>query len=435
MDRRNNQRQAWMEVCRTRFFHCLLALCDLSRDGNWPTPRWGEALQVWSEEGMILRSWRNAAPLVQTMPDSVIQEIVHGVTSWIEIASKYTDLHEDIMLGVLGRILELPLETSTGIKVNDKPIERSATEAINHPVGHVTQALINLWFKRKPNDSDLLPSDIKPLFTKLCDVEVGQFCHGRLLLGAHLISLFRVDPIWTKQYLLPLFDWGNPVDAIEVWEGFLWSPRLYPPLLLAFKSQFLDTAEHYNDLGENKGHFAAFLTYAALDSIEGFTADDFRSAFELLPQDGLEESAVALVQALEGAANQCEDYWKNRVLPLWKHIWPKSVDRITPQITESLSRLAISARGEFPSALVTLHDWLQPIGHSNHVVHLLHKSGLCGRYPAEALRLLGTIFAKQQWPPSNLKECLEAIQHASPRLVENVQFKRLKEYLRKKGMN
>jgi hypothetical protein len=71
----------WRDVCRTRFFHSLCALCDLARQNVWPAGRWREALQVWSEDGGVLRSWRFAAPLVQTMPDTVVQELVHGVTS------------------------------------------------------------------------------------------------------------------------------------------------------------------------------------------------------------------------------------------------------------------------------------------------------------------------------------------------------------------
>ncbi len=68
--------------------------------------------------------------------------------------------------------------------------------------------------------------------------------YGRLgnfvLLGSRLIAIFRVDRPWTEQYLLPLFSWVIPGDAKAVWEGFLWSPRLYQPLLIAFKQQFLE---------------------------------------------------------------------------------------------------------------------------------------------------------------------------------------------------
>jgi hypothetical protein len=80
-----------------------------------------------------------------------------------------------------------------------------------------------------------------------------------------LIAIFRVDRPWTEQHLLPLFDWTvNWAEAKAAWEGFLWSPRLHRPLLIAFKSQFLETARHYAELGDHSRQFAAFLTYAAL---------------------------------------------------------------------------------------------------------------------------------------------------------------------------
>ena len=426
----------WRDVCRTRFFHSLSALCDLARDGVWPAGRWGEALQAWSEEGMVLRSWQYAAPLVQTMPDAVLQEIAHDVTWWMEAASKSINRHEGILMELCRRVLALPLEAGAGSRIIRNGVETydPVGSAINHPIGHVTQALINLWFKQNPNDNDLLPTDIKPMFTTLCDVQVDRFRHGRVLLGSRLIAFFRVDRPWTEQHLLPLFIWSNPVEAKAVWEGFLWSPRLYQPLLTAFKSQFLDSATHYADLGEHRQQFAAFLTYAALGPTEGYTADEFRSAIGALPQEGLEESAQALSQALEGAADQREDYWKNRAHPFWQQIWPKSRDLATRRIAESLTRLVIAARGEFPAALAAVQGWLQPIEHPHYVVHLLHESGLCRRFPPEALLLLNLVIADQQWAPRELSQCLDEIAHAIPNLAQDARYLRLREYFRRRGV-
>jgi hypothetical protein len=100
-------------------------------------------------------------------------------------------------------------------------------------------------------------------------------------------------------------------------------PRLYQPLLAAFKPQFLDCAKHYDDLGDNRKQFAALLTYAALGPPEGYAVEEFRSAIGALPQAGMEESAQALCQALEGVADQREDYWKNRAQAFWQNVWPK----------------------------------------------------------------------------------------------------------------
>lgn len=434
-ERRPFYEDTWRNVCRKHLLNSLYALCDLAADGVWPAERWREALQAWSEEGMVLRSWRYAAPLVQTMPDAVIQEIAHGVTWWIEAVSKSISQHEEILLNLCRRVLALPLEAGTGMTRNGEPIDQPVTEAINHPVGHVTQSLINLWFKRNPNDNDLLPTNIRPFFSELCDVQVDRFRHGRALLGSRLIALFRVDPPWTEQYLLPLFSWNNPVEAKAVWEGFLWSPRLYQPLLIAFKPQFLESANHYAELGEHRQQFAAFLTYAALGPTDGYTVEDFRSAIGALPQEGLEKSAQALSQALEGAADQREDYWKNRVQPFWQHVWPKSRDLATPRIAESLTRLIIAARGEFPAALAAAQDWLRPIEHPHYVVHLLHESGLCGRYPADALSLLNAVIAEQPWAPQELGKCLDTIVRAAHELGQDARYLRLLEYSRRRGVS
>ena len=435
-ERRPFYEDTWRDVCRTRFFHSLSALCDLAQDGVWPAGRWREALQTWAEEGMVLRSWRYAAPLVQTMPDAVLQEIDHAVTWWMEAASKSISRHEDILLNLCRRVLALPLEIGSGSRIIRNGIETydPVGSAINHPIGHVTQALINLWFKQSPNDNDLLPAELKPIFTTLCDAQIDRFRHGRVLLGSRLIAFFRVDRPWTEQHLLPLFGWSNPVEAKAVWEGFLWSPRLYQPLLTAFKSQFLESANHYADLGEHRQQFATFLTYAALGPTEGYTVEEFRSAIGALPQEGLEESAQALSQALAGAADQSEDYWNNRAQPFWQQIWPKSRDLATQRISESLARLVIAARGEFPAALTAAQDWLQQIEHPDYVVHLLHESGMCSRYPADALGLLNAVIADQQWGPRELGQCLDQIVHADKQLGQDARYQRLSEYFRRRGV-
>ena len=426
----------WREVCRKHMLNSLCALSDLAGNGVWPAERWREALQVWSGERIMRRSWRYAAPLVQTMPDAVFQEIDHAVTWWMKAASESINCHEDILLNLCCRVLDLTPEAGSGSRIIRNGVETydPVGSAINHPIGHATQALINLWFKQNPNDNDLLPAELKPVFTTLCNVQVERFSHARVLMGSRLIAFFRVDRPWTEQHLLPLFNWSNPVEAKAVWEGFLWSPRLYQPLLIAFKPQFLDSANHYADLGEHRQQFAGFLTYAALGPTEGYTVEEFRSAIGALPQEGLEKSTQALSQALEGAADQREDFWKNRVQPFWQQIWPKSRELATPRIVESLMRLAIAARGEFPAALAAVQDWLQPIEHLHCVVHLLYESGLCSRYPADALCLLNAVIADQQRGGQELAQCLDQIVQAMPNLAQDARYLRLREYSRRRGM-
>jgi hypothetical protein len=425
----------WRDVCRTRFFHSLLALCDLSRQNVWPLERWREALQVWSEDGMVLRSWRYAAPLVQTMPDTELQGIADAVSWWLKSAAKSIERHEVVLLEISKRVLDLPLDDDSEVNWSGgTSARRPVAEAINHPIGRVTQALINLWFKRKPNDGDGLPSEIVSLFTQLCDVRVRRFRHGRVVLASHLIALFRVDRVWTEQRLLPLFDWAtDPMEAQAAWEGFLLSPRLYEPLLHAVKAPFLDTASHFDELGEHGRQYAALLTYAALGSLNDFTVEDWRATIAALPQDGLQESAEALLQALEGAADQREEYWKNRIQPFWQGVWPKSRDLATPDIADLLARMCVAAGGQFPQAFAAVKDWLRPIEHPFSVIHRLNESGHCGRFPGDALLLLDATIGQQAWLTPEFGQCLDVIASADPKLASDKKYRRLSEQYRRRG--
>ena len=194
--------------------------------------------------------------------------------------------------------------------------------------------------------------------------------------------------------------------------------------------QFLDSANHYGELGEHRQQFAAFLTYAALGPTAGYEVEEFRCAFGALPQEGLEESAQSLYPALEGADDQREDYWKNRVQPFWQQIWPKSLDRATPRIAASLAQLAIAARREFPAALKTVSAWLKPIEHVDIVIQHLHDSDLCKEFPLEALSLLSSVIDNQPLALRELKECLKDIVQAAPQLEQDHSYRNLREYIK-----
>lgn len=417
----------WRATCKKHFAYAGAALGDLSQEGMWPIERWKDAFYAWAEDGLARRTWCCFAPLVQAIPDDKLEKLAHALTWWFRKVSETIDTNEDIFLDLCHRILALSLEPDGGDGDN-------VSRAINHPVGHVTEALLNLWFKRKPTDNEGLPDDIKPFFTQLCDTEKEQFRHGRVLLASRLIALFRVDRSWTETHLLPLFDWAhNPIEAKAVWEGFLWSLRLYQPLLIAIKGPFLATAGHYAELGAHARQFAAFLTYAALELLDGYTAQDFQTAIGALPQEGLDEVAQALVQALEATGEQREEYWKNRAQPFWHQIWPKSLDLASNSVAEKLALLAVAARGEFPAVLSAVIDWLSPLEHPHYVVHRLHESELAKRFPEDALRLLDAVIDDQPWARRELGQCLNAISQASSELAQDHRYQRLAEYARRHG--
>ena len=234
---------------------------------------------------------------------------------------------------------------------------------------------------------------------------------------------------------MPLFDWNHPEnEACGVWLGFLRAPRLYWPLLSAIKKEFPKTESDYKQLGNYVEQYANFITFLSLNRNGTFTDSELIDATCNLPQEGLKYSALALAHTLEGAGEQKDEYWRNRVLPYIKKIWPQSVKRIDPYISENFGRLCIAAEKVFPSALQELKPWLKPVQYPSYLISELNETNLCKLFPADTLEFLNVIIGKDtRMLTEDLENCLDIIKSTKPQLAKDSRFKRLMEFcLRKK---
>ncbi|MGB8379385.1 MAG: anti-phage defense-associated sirtuin Dsr1, partial [Rhodanobacteraceae bacterium] len=154
----DSQQDDWRKLCSEMFQATAYALFNLSQQNNWPIERWRDALQAWAEENLRNRSWRFMAPVVVGAPDDLVQPLSHGIGWWLQALAKTFKGHEDHFLTLAKRILRLDFEDDGDA---DDPVFR----AINHPIGHVTQALLDWWYRQEPDDGQGLPEIIKSIFT------------------------------------------------------------------------------------------------------------------------------------------------------------------------------------------------------------------------------------------------------------------------------
>jgi len=416
----------WRQRCRDDFATTACALCALSRENIWPVGRWHDALLAWGEERLLKRSWRYTAPVLVRAPLDVIGALADSLSWWLEALAKTFVGHQDLFLALCLQVLCIDDQE---VVDSEDPVSR----AINHPIGKITEALLRWWYRRELEDAQGLPDELDPIFTRLCDSQVPSYRNARVLLAANVVTLFRVDSEWTKLNLVPYFDWqASAAEARAAWEGFLWSPRLYSPLFELIKPAFLETARHYAELGDCGRQYAALLTFAALEPRDTFTTDELRAATEVLPEVGREEAAQTLMRTLEGSGEQRAEYWRNRILPYWRSIWPKSRDYKTPALAKTLAQLCISAGDLFPEALEVLHPWLQPVEYPHYVIRRLDEDNLSSGYPEAALEFLNIVVDSYvQWSPPELVKCLNDIRVADPRLEEDGRFRRLAELVRR----
>ena len=424
----NWQPDDWRDRCRDDFENSVSALTALAHEGFWPAGRWREALQRWSEGELTTYSWRDLASILANMPSETLRKVSHEVSWWLEKLARTFEGQEETFLSLCDRVLALNYDVEGE---DDDPV----ASAINHPVGNVTWALLHWWHRSNLKDEQGLADEPKRVFTHICDTQIPKFRHGRVLLAAHVISLFRVDHEWSTQFVYPLFQWENSeVEARSAWEGLLWSARLYLPLIEALRPAFLETANRCDQLGRHSEQYASMITFVGLDPGDIFRSPELALAMRGLPQHALEHAAETFFHAVDSAGDQRADYWRNRALPYLKSIWPKTTDIVSEAISENFGLACVAAGDAFPEALQQVQSWLKPLQYPDRIANALHEAGIDGRFPVATIDLLQQTFgdrARGHFP--ELADCLNAIRAAQPKLEQDQRFQRLLETLRTNG--
>ena len=424
----------WQERCRNNFPTAAYSLCALAKEGDWPASHWSIALQAWSEEKLTKCSWHYMAPVLSNATDEQLQPFVLEFSRWLEAIAKTFVGQDEIFLALCNRVLKLKHKDGTNRS------DDSVTDALIHPVGSVTEALLSWWRRRAPKDGQGLPGELEPTFTMLCDTNRDKFRYGRVILAENLMLLFSVDRGWTTKHLLPSFDWQiSESEACAVWQSFLMSLRFDRPLLEVLKPDFLETANHYESLARYGEEYALLLTFAALDRGDTFETKELAAATRALPPRGLHYAAQELVRMIEGAGKRRANYWTNRAAPYLREIWPKTQDKIYPAVAADLGCVCVAAQEAFPEAFDLLKHWLQPTTDSSYyrghirLVQQLHKTKICSQFPEQALDFLDLVIPKpeqQCWIPRELGACLKAIQTSKPELERNAKYQQLMERVR-----
>jgi hypothetical protein len=418
----------WYERCQKDFKRTSTALLALAKQGNWePVDRWREALQAYTNEKTVNRSWRYLRRVLVHAPDRVIDELAPALGWWLEAVSKGFKGDTADFFSLVRKILELRREEVVEIQ-NDK-----TTDALNHPIGRVVEAIFHWWYRQDLKDGQRMADPVLSVFNAVTDTSVESFKLGRVILAANVITLFRVDAEWTREHVLPLFDWELSEDeALGAWKGLLWSPRVYPPLMALLKKPFLATVTRYAALGEHASQYAGFLTYVALEFRESFSWSDLASTTRLLPVEGLKRAAQTIYEAVAAAGDKRKAYWDNRVSPYLLNVWPKSSANNSAAIAESLARLCIAAQDAFPQAFSDLEAWLIPPDYPGFLVHMLEESKLCEQFPTDALKFLSKIIGDNAKSlDANLLACLDAIQNADPNTATDPKMRRLRDLQRR----
>ena len=99
------------------------------------------------------------------------------------------------------------------------------TEAINEPGGRLGEFWLHSVSASRRIDAESwtgMPAKIRVTIEKLLSETSGSAAHIRIVFASQLHYMFSLDPKFTSEKLLPLFDWNlDGLRAEQSWHGFL----------------------------------------------------------------------------------------------------------------------------------------------------------------------------------------------------------------------
>ena len=412
----------WAKICKDNSDLAMEVLKKLSEDDHWYPQRWEQALYAWANDENNSRTWQHIAPALVEMPDSIFAEAVHAISWWVSRISKNVGEHVEEFFTLVDRIIDA---STTTVEDFD---DFSLIHVMNHPVGHAASSLLNWWFSMELEDDQELPDELSDRFAKMCKADSQPLWIGSVILAQQVIPLLRVDQDWTKQYLIPSFEWAPDVTkAAAIWDSFLHAPRIYLPLLELLKSPFLEVPDHIDDLKEQcLEQYARFLTYIALSEASVFSSSELKEVFTKLTAEYLETVAETLFRALQSSGEQQEEYLTNRVIPFVNSFWPSKPEARAPETFRYFAQMAAVSRNGFEEAFACFKNHLGQTAEFSYLLHLLEDGGLAADHPSEILSLLNaTIPQDVPYLYGGLGPLLDIIQGANPALSNHPHFNRL----------
>ncbi len=416
----------WPLRCKNDFDTVKNVLIQLEADGVWIAERWREAFQVWTDNRLLsFKAWRYLSDFILSLGEDKLVDISWNLAQWLKGNHTCKIINIELFFGYFDKLLGLPYV------VENDDFNDPLNAAINHPIGIITESFFKQWYSTKPKNNEGLADEYQQRLEEIVQNEKQVYSLGKAIVATNALSLFMVDPKWTKKFVLPWFNWQDSNKSLMAWRSYLWSPRLHKYFLVSIKEDLLETANHYDDLGHRKEQYARFLTSLALQQYTEYKVKELVLAFKSLPENALHYVASSLSDSLSSSGEKLTEYWEHRVRVFLMRIWPKQTN-LSDQTVNQLALLCINARDNFVDALSILKHNLVNIEDTEYLVHKLRESNLLESYPKQALEFLDSLIAikPKSRPPSKLKDCLLRIAQIKPELKSAQGYERLEVLVR-----
>lgn len=245
------------------------------------------------------------------------------------------------------------------------------SNAINAPAGRLAEVLLKRLASTRGKDG--MPDDIQARLERLIEAPGNPGKLARIRISADVSFLFERFPDWTKEKVIPIFDWTSP-DAQDAWEARKYANYIGSPDLFGLtKTPFLEMFGRVDMSSEELRVYASWL--AAILIANKTRLDDFyplepfeaRNALRRAGAKSLSSVGHRLAVEMENSKpEEKAERWRKVVGPVLQEIWPIDVDIRSNSANFKLFQILEATGGAFLEAVDVVIPLLRPDDPKSH---------------------------------------------------------------------
>ncbi|MFC1682733.1 SIR2 family protein [Candidatus Zixiibacteriota bacterium] len=399
----------------------------LSTNENWHRHIWQAGLMGFTD--IDENTWEAVSPLLVKANPELYREIGWAIARWTRknAASLEGGSREEISFW---SIFTSTLENTSD---DEKPnrAQRAIDFAINHPVGIITEALMDRFSVYNLKVGQGIPEgSLQACVNRLLPSGAQSLLAGKIILASRLPFFHAVDTEWTEKNLIPLFNWKESKLVAWIWQGYLFSPRISIDLANALKEHMIGAIEHISQLGVLAGKLCQLFTFVCLEYPEVYKLQEHQNALNAMGKKDLVHVAELFWRIIRDDAGSADNYWRNRIQPFIKKAWPKGIEFISEKSSKYLALTVIELEVAFGEAINSIKSILIPFAELPLLLTYLKDKSLPDKQPQNVMLLLSIVFTVECKSASKMfRDILDRLVKADKEITKDPAYEAIDQYL------
>jgi hypothetical protein len=236
---KNNVSGLWLKLFNSNESKALKLLEDVGDVGCWSSSAWGPLCYEITKSADKQHEWTTFFHLLARIPEGYLENFLYEATWALRYFGESSKGRDGFDREDFLRAWEHVLPVAK--RYHKSEVKASIGAAINHPLGHLSEALLGFMRYQANGKRGDVSRSFSPEFDTLLEGDFETLAYPKVLFCRSLFAMYVLLPEWTEVNIIPLLDWeAKDSEAEPYWSAFLSNARLSEALISCIKGYMLD---------------------------------------------------------------------------------------------------------------------------------------------------------------------------------------------------